>query len=91
MFVPNLDVGMRLVRSASQHEATAGPHAHHGLHAIAFVGLSFRPRTDAAALPRNSDASGLILAAPCDEDDTTCLDELAESQPEFSSLGGDTP
>jgi hypothetical protein len=91
MFVPNLEVGMRLVHGERQHELVAGPHAHHGLHAVAFVGLSFRPRTDAAALPRNGDASGLILAAPCDEDDTTCLDELAESQPEFSSLRGDTP
>ena len=89
-FVPVLDVGVRVTRSAALTR-TSSDRAANELATTAFVWLSFRPPSPAATLPTPSQASGLAFVAPCDEGDSACLDEAAESEPELKPLREDVP
>ena len=87
-FVPALDVGMRLVRTAQGHSAQRGRDS---FTSEVYVWLSFRPQSPAASQPLVSDASGLLVQAPCEEGDVACLDEVAESEAELAALREDVP
>ena len=88
-FVPVLDVGLRLNRSAASAQTNA--RSGQTFATECYVWLSFRPQSPAASLPLPSDAGGLLLQAPCADDDTVCLDEAAESEPELQKLQEDVP
>jgi hypothetical protein len=89
-FVPTLDIGLRLTRSAAL-ASMSSERAAHQLAAEVHVWLSFSPQSPAAALPTPGEASGLTFVAPCDEGDSACLDEAAESEPELMPLREDVP
>ena len=89
-FVPVLDVGVRLTRSSAHAQRLAERDAQ-AFATEVYVWLSFRPLSPAASLPLWSDASGLLLQTPCEENDLTCLDETSESEPELSAVREDVP
>lgn len=83
--VPSLELGVRFTRQGDQRDDQAARAAA----LTSFVRLSFRARSEAAALPSTGEASGLALAAPCAEGDVACADELAEAERELAALGDD--
>jgi hypothetical protein len=89
-FVPVLDVGVRLRRSGD-HAQRAAEREAQAYTTELYLWLSFRPLSPAASLPLWSDASGLLLQAPCEENDTACLDETSESEPELAAVREDVP
>jgi hypothetical protein len=84
-FVPSLELGVRFTRKG-EHQHDQGARA---ADLSSFVRLSFRARSEAAALLSVGEASGLALAAPCAEGDVACADELAEAERELAALGDD--
>lgn len=89
-FVPVLDVGVRLHRAGAYAERAAVRDAQATTTEL-YVWLSFRPLNPAASLPLWSDASGLLLQTPCEDNDTACLDETSESEPELAAVREDVP
>jgi hypothetical protein len=80
-FVPSLELGVRFTQRGDADDQASS--------LTGFARLAFRPRPEADVLPASGAASGLVLAAPCADDDVACLDELAEAEREFGALSGD--
>jgi hypothetical protein len=87
-FVPALELGIRARRSTDVLSA-AQSESDRRWATSAFVGLRFRPFNAAAELPTRGELSPETWIAPCDMDDSICLQEAADAEHEVAAALGE--
>jgi hypothetical protein len=87
-WLPVLDVGVS-VRRRAQHDSGAALRGTERWDSVALVALRFRPVNPAAALPERGELLPETWIAPCDADDTICLQEAADAEGEIGAALGE--
>ena len=86
--LPVLELGVS-VRRRAEHDEAAVLRGSERWDSVALVGLRFRPVNPAATLPERGELLPETWIAPCDGDDTICLQEAADAEHEISAALGE--
>jgi hypothetical protein len=87
-FLPMLELGVSVRRRAG-HDRGLQPDATQHWDTVALVSLRFRPFNPAAALPERGELLPETWIAPCDPEDTICLQEATEAEREIGVALGE--